>query len=58
MEQPNMSLLAYKMWKESSAEAVCIISNKKFTTKVVYDLEAREIPAYRSDLRSVADCGM
>ena len=53
-----MSLLAYKMWKESSAEAVCIISNKKFTTKVVYDLEAREIPAYRSDLRSVADCGM
>lgn len=46
MGKPNMSIMAYKMWKESGAEAVCIISNKKFTTKVVYDLEARGIPAY------------
>lgn len=46
MGKPNMSLMAYKMWKESGAEAVCIISNKKFTTKVVYDLEARGVPAY------------
>lgn len=46
MGKPNMSLMAYQMWKESGAEAVCIISNKKFTTKVVYDLEARGIPAY------------
>ncbi|UPX17835.1 uncharacterized protein EKO05_0008165 [Ascochyta rabiei] len=46
MGKPDMSLMAYQMWKESGAEAVCIISNKKFTTKVVYDLEARGIPAY------------
>jgi hypothetical protein len=46
MGKPDMSLMAYKMWKESGAEAVCIISNKKFTTKVVYDMEARGIPAY------------
>ncbi|KAH6612737.1 nonribosomal peptide synthetase 12 [Boeremia exigua] len=46
MGKPDMSLMAYRLWKESGAEAVCIISNKKFTTKVVYDLEARGIPAY------------
>lgn len=46
MGKPDMSLMAYRMWRESGAEAVCIISNKKFTTKVVYDLEARGIPAY------------
>ncbi|KAJ4380328.1 hypothetical protein N0V86_004639 [Didymella sp. IMI 355093] len=46
MGKPDMSLMAYRMWKESGAEAVCIISNKKFTTKVVYDMEARGIPAY------------
>ncbi|KAF1929865.1 nonribosomal peptide synthetase 12 [Didymella exigua CBS 183.55] len=46
MGKPDMSLMAYRLWKESGAEAVCIISNKKFTTKVVYDMEARGIPAY------------
>ncbi|XP_014556022.1 hypothetical protein COCVIDRAFT_27099 [Bipolaris victoriae FI3] len=44
--KPNMSLIAYQLWKESGAEAVCVISNKKFTTKIVYDMEARGIPAY------------
>ncbi|KAA8622773.1 gramicidin S synthetase 1 [Pyrenophora tritici-repentis] len=44
--KPNMSLLAYQLWKESGAEAVCVISNKRFTTKIVYDMEARGIPAY------------
>ena len=44
--KPNMSLLAYQLWKESGAEAVCVISNKKFTTKIVYDMESRGIPAY------------
>lgn len=44
--RPNTSLLAYKMWKESGAEAVCVISNKKFSTKTVYDLEARGVPAF------------
>ena len=46
MGKPNMSLMAYNLWKESGAEAVCVISNKKFTTKIVYDMEARGIPAY------------
>ncbi|KAF1935033.1 hypothetical protein EJ02DRAFT_439505, partial [Clathrospora elynae] len=31
--KPDTSLLAYQLWKESGAEAVCVISNKKFTTK-------------------------
>lgn len=44
--KPDMSMLAYKLWKESGAEAVCVISNKRFTTKIVYDMEARGIPAY------------
>ncbi|KAH3916313.1 hypothetical protein HBI56_035330 [Parastagonospora nodorum] len=44
--KPDMSLLAYKLWKESGAEAVCVISNKKFTTTIVYDMESRGIPAY------------
>ncbi|KAH9860605.1 hypothetical protein J1614_011936 [Plenodomus biglobosus] len=44
--KPDMSLLAWKLYKESGAEAVCIISNKRFTTKVVYDMECRGIPAY------------
>lgn len=44
--KPDMSLLAYRLWKESGAEAVCVISNKRFTTKIVYDMEARGIPAY------------
>lgn len=44
--KPDMSLMAYKLYKESGAEAVCVISNKRFTTKIVYDLECRGIPAY------------
>lgn len=44
--KPDMSLMAYKLYKESGAEAVCVISNKRFTTKIVYDMECRAIPAY------------
>jgi ferredoxin-NADP reductase len=44
--KPDMSRLAYGLYKESGAEAVCVISNKRFTTKVVYDMESRGIPAY------------
>lgn len=44
--KPNMSLMAWQLYQESGAEAVCVISNKKFTTKIVYDMEARGIPAY------------
>ncbi|KAF2015836.1 nonribosomal peptide synthetase 12 [Aaosphaeria arxii CBS 175.79] len=44
--KPDMNLMAYNLWKESGAEAVCVISNKKFTTSIVYAMEARGIPAY------------
>ncbi|KAI1816179.1 acetyl-CoA synthetase-like protein [Poronia punctata] len=44
--KPDLTALAYQMLKESDAEAVCIISNKKVTEQVVYRLEARGIPAF------------
>ncbi|CAI6341888.1 unnamed protein product [Periconia digitata] len=44
--KPDMPLMAYKLWKESGAEAVCVISNKRFTQQVVYAMETRGIPAY------------
>jgi ferredoxin-NADP reductase len=44
--KPDMNLLAYQLWKESGAEAVCVISNKRFTTSTVYAMESRGIPAY------------
>ncbi|KAI0535239.1 hypothetical protein GGR58DRAFT_515569 [Xylaria digitata] len=44
--KPDLTALAYQMLKESDAEAVCIISNKKVTQQVVYRLEARGIPAF------------
>jgi hypothetical protein len=46
MGKPDMSLLAWRLYRESGAEAVCVISNKRFTRSVVYDLEARGVPAY------------
>lgn len=46
MGKPDMSLLAYRLYKESGAEAVCVISNKGFTTRIVYAMECRGIPAY------------
>ncbi|KAF1953845.1 acetyl-CoA synthetase-like protein [Byssothecium circinans] len=44
--KPDMPLMAYRLWKESGAEAVCVISNKKFTSSIVYAMESRGIPAY------------
>jgi hypothetical protein len=41
-----MSLLTYRLYKESGAEAVLVISNKRFTQQIVFDMEARGIPAY------------
>lgn len=46
MGKPDMNLMAYQLWKESGAEAVCVISNKTFTTRIVYAMESRGIPAY------------
>lgn len=44
--RPNMSLEAYKLYKASGAECVCVISNGPVTSKLVYDLEARGVPAF------------
>lgn len=44
--KPDMSLMTWRLYQESRAEAVCVISNKRVTTKVVYDMECRGIPAY------------
>ncbi|PVH94972.1 acetyl-CoA synthetase-like protein [Periconia macrospinosa] len=44
--KPDMPLMAWKLYKESGAEAVCVISNKRFTQQVVYAMESRGIPAY------------
>jgi hypothetical protein len=41
-----MVAITYQLLKESGAEAVAIISNKKLTQMVVYAMEARGIPAF------------
>jgi len=44
--KPDMVKLAYKMYKDFDAEAVCIISNQKLTQKMVYGLMSRGVPAF------------
>ncbi|KAF2749974.1 acetyl-CoA synthetase-like protein [Sporormia fimetaria CBS 119925] len=44
--KPDLALEAWKLWKESKAEAVCVISNKRVTTGLVYAMESRGVPAY------------
>jgi hypothetical protein len=44
--KPDMSLLTWRLYKESGAEAVLVISNKRFTKQIVFDMERRGIPAY------------
>lgn len=44
--RPDMVAITYRLLRESGAEAVCIISNKKLTQMVVYAMEARGIPAF------------
>ncbi|KAK4161602.1 hypothetical protein QBC43DRAFT_302773 [Cladorrhinum sp. PSN259] len=46
MGRPDLVRLAWEMYKESGAEAVCIISNARTTKRVVYGLESRGVPAY------------
>jgi amino acid adenylation domain-containing protein len=46
MGKPDMPMLTWKLVRESGAEAVCVISNKMFTQKIVYAMESRGIPAY------------
>jgi hypothetical protein len=51
--KPDMVKLTYRLVKEYNAEAVCIISNKTLTDKVVYGMVSRGIPAFGAPLSYV-----
>jgi hypothetical protein len=44
--RPDVLRLAYAACRDSGAEAVICVSNKKVTGEVVYGLERRGIPAF------------
>lgn len=44
--RPDLVREAYKLYQDSKAEAVFIISNPKVTRKVVYGLESRGVPIF------------
>ncbi len=44
--RPHMMSLTYQLYKECGAEAVFVISNPSLTSKLVYGMEARRVPAY------------
>jgi hypothetical protein len=44
--RPDLVPLSYRLYKESGAEAVCVISNQKVTQMLVYAMESRGIPAF------------
>ncbi|KAI9675187.1 MAG: hypothetical protein M1829_003547 [Trizodia sp. TS-e1964] len=46
MGKPDLVAMTYRLYKESDAEAVVIISNPPLTRKVIYGMESRGIPAY------------
>lgn len=46
MGRPGMVAISYRLLRESNAEAVCVISNKKLTQMIVYAMESRGIPAF------------
>lgn len=45
-DRPDLLRLAYKLYRDSDAEAVFVVSNHKVTEKLVYDLESRGVPAF------------
>ncbi|KAF2871598.1 hypothetical protein BDV95DRAFT_446183, partial [Massariosphaeria phaeospora] len=46
MGRPDLVAVAWKMWRDSGAEAVFVLSNQAVTRKVVYGLEARGVPVF------------
>ncbi|KAF1810607.1 integral membrane protein TmpA [Eremomyces bilateralis CBS 781.70] len=44
--RPNMVEITYRMYVESGAEAVFVISNPRLTRKIVYSMESRGVPAF------------
>jgi hypothetical protein len=45
--RPDLTRIAWELYKKDEAEAVFVISNPKVTGKVVYGLESRGVPAFR-----------
>ncbi|RFU27591.1 hypothetical protein B7463_g8762, partial [Scytalidium lignicola] len=44
--RPDLVVLTFNLYKETGAEAVFCVSNRKVTKHVVYELECRGIPAF------------
>lgn len=44
--RPDLTRIAWELYKSEEAEAVFVISNPKVTRKVVYGLESRGVPAF------------
>ncbi|KAK4445247.1 amino acid adenylation domain-containing protein [Podospora aff. communis PSN243] len=44
--RPDLVGMAWRVWKESGAECVCVVSNKGTTGRVVWGLERRGVLAY------------
>jgi hypothetical protein len=44
--RPDMVAIAYRLYVESNAEAVFVISNPVLTKKIVYSMESRGVPAF------------
>ena len=46
MGRPDMVEITWRLFKESGAEAVFIVSNQKLTRMVIYAMESRGVPAF------------
>jgi NAD(P)H-flavin reductase len=46
MGRPNLTKIAWDLYRREEAEAVFVISNPQVTRKVVYGLESRGVPAF------------
>jgi ferredoxin-NADP reductase len=44
--RPDLTRIAWELYKREGAEAVFVISNPKVTRNVVYGLESRGVPAF------------
>jgi hypothetical protein len=44
--RPDMVALTYRLYVESDAEAVFVISNPKLTRKIEYGMVSRGVPAF------------
>jgi hypothetical protein len=45
-DRPDLLKLTYRLYRDSKAEAVFVISNQKVTEKLVFGLESRGIPTF------------